>query len=167
MSSSLAICVLMIIHLCCCSALFLKVGKLAAEEMGPVKSTAASLVRSHVPARVPVPVRSHSLTATLAAPAILTGYVAEVFYSDVLCKSPLYAVFQALNSCFQTDTDTFQYITATSSSVATQEYSDSQCTVTSGLKLESYADNLCASSKKTFINETTSFNTNITTASQR
>ena len=131
---------------CCYSSSesILKTKKRALEELSPTKSPIGSPV------------------ASPTSGAALTGFIANTIYSDSLCRTPLATIFTALNKCSRIDANEYRFITATSSSVLSVEYSDSLCKVATNQTLILYSDGAClgkqklyASSKRTLIPDVT------------
>ena len=91
------------------------------------------------------PVTSPLISQTSAA--TLKGYVAMVIYGDYyICKTPLAAIFHALNTCYRSGEYESTYVTATSSFVHTVTYTDSMCTRGAVTESKSYTDGVCAGS---------------------
>ena len=154
MSLSLSVSILLVGSLLSSSASILETKKLTPEELSPTKSPVGSPITS--------PVTSPTSLATL------TGYVATVTYSDYsTCKNPLTVHLQVLNTCHRTGENTYEYVTATSSSVRTVTYTDALCTLGAMASNEIYSDGACFYGRKTFISLTSTFTTDLATANIR
>ena len=113
------------------------------------------------PVKSPVTLFPSSLEPTLK------GYVATVAYSDSACKSLRLASLQLLGSCNRTNTDTYERITATSSSILSATYSDSMCTLLKTSKTTSYTDGACHDGYKIYVTPTSAFTADVATFSRR
>ena len=141
-----------ILILGCCyssSASILKTKKQGLEELSPTKSPIGS------------PVASPTSGATLS------GYISTTFHSDSLCRTPLATVFYSLNKCFRTSVNEYTFITATSSSVLSVEYSDSLCKVATNSTLTLYSDGACLRKSKVSASSTSTLIPDVTNAVAR
>ena len=120
---------------------------------------------SEVKSPVTSPVTSPTLGATLA------GYVVTDSYNDTSCKTLLRTSFEELNKCQRTDSNSYKYITATSSSLRTVYYMDPLCTLAyngSNAKPISYTEGVCDKFKrKTSISSTSTFTKDVATVIQK
>ena len=155
MSPSLAIFILLGVHLFSSSASFLKTIKPVYEELSKIKSLAAS------------PLGSPSTSLSTTALTSLTGYLAGVSYSDSSCKVPLQVSFTALNTCFPSSGGLYTFITADSESLSTIDYADSLCTDVVSESGRSYAANDCIDGGKIFITATSTFTPDIAMFNKR
>ena len=123
--------------------------------------TVYSLVEGTSPGTSPV---TSPVTPPVTSPTsvgTLKGYVAKVFYSDATCKTPYLATFTALDTCAQTGLNEYEYVTATSSTVKSVGYTDSQCRLGAGsVSTTSYTDGACVSRTKIYVTSTTSYTAN-------
>lgn len=117
----------------------------------PVTSPVTLPVTSPVTSPIKSPVTSPTSVGTLK------GYVAKVFYSDTTCKTPYLATFKALGTCIYTSTNNYEYVTATSSTVYTNTYTDSQCKLGGSSESISYADRSCVGKTKIYVTSSTKF----------
>ena len=126
-------------------------------------TSATSPVTSPVksPVKSPVTLFPSSVLPTLK------GYVATVAYSDTACKSLRLATLQLLDSCNRTNTDTYERITATSLSIHSATYTDSQCTLLKTSQTTPYTDGVCHGGYKIFVTPTSAFTADVATFSRR
>ena len=93
--------------------------------------------------------------------------VVEVSYSDILCKNPFVVEFTGLNTCIRTGRSAYKYVTATSSLVRTEKYTDFQCTLDAVITETSYADGVCSERFKTYISSRITFTTDVAVVYER
>ena len=159
MSAYLVISILFSSQLLRLSASFLTTTKLS-EELSETNSLTTSAIGPPIT----------SLETSLTPLSLLSGYVGYARYSDDSCTSQMSALFTALNVCTAISEDTYEYNTATSSSITTTIYIDSLCTVVSvefPSDTESYVDGACKNKRKVFAASTIPANPSTATVQVR
>ena len=137
---------------------------LAADGKAVYSSTIAT---SPVTSPVKLPVKSPVILFPSSVLPTLKGYVATVAYSDTACKSLRLATLQLLDSCNRTNTDAYERITATTSSIHSATYKDSLCTHLKTSETTSYTDGVCHGGYKIFVTPTSAFTADVATFSRR
>ena len=122
-------------------------------------STAAAFFpATRFPTKAPVrsAAPSVSMSPTIyipAAPSNRFGYAAKyvvtVLYSDSACKTPYYASFQRLRTCYRSidDENLYLYIIATDNTLTTTTYTDSVCKLRANQTLSSFT-NACVGMRR-------------------
>ena len=151
MSSFLAVCILLVGHLFSSSATSLKTIKLASEESSQAKSLIASPIGSSVT----------TLDSNITKLANLDGYVVDVRYTDSSCSTFSFAEQQVLNKCFRYSATQYKYITATSTLVTKNTYTDAKCTLGGSNILNVYESKVCNAKKIIFIAESIALTSNV------
>ena len=144
MSSFLAVCILLIGHLFSSSATSLKTIKLASVESSQNQSLTASPIGSSVT----------TLDSNIIKLANLDGYVVDVYFTDSSCSTISYATQQILNQCFRYSATQYKYITATSTLVTKNTYTDAKCTLGGSNILNVYESRKCNAKKMIFLTDT-------------
>ena len=157
MSSFLAVCILLIGHLFSSSATSPKTIKLAAEESSQSQSLTASQIGSSVT----------TLDSNITKLANLNGYVYDVVYTDSSCSTFALAELQVLNICFRFSATKYKFITASSSLVTYNTYTDAQCKLGGSNTIHVYESKVCSEQRVTSISETSNFIPTIAVGFQR
>ena len=121
------------------------------------------------PVKYSVKSLSNTPVASQSEKTLLTGYVTVIFHEGSSCSNQYYAISNILNSCFNVDESTYRLVTATSSSVVTTSYTDSQCTTGAVRESYSYTDGACdtSDSTKVYVSSSSVWNSDFVTATVR
>ena len=96
-----------------------------------------------------------------------TGYFSAVGYADSLCKIPISASTISLENCRQISEKEYYSYTATSSTIRSGVYTDSQCKVAKNVSEKSYTPNVCFNKTILSITSTDKWTTDVSTVVMR